>query len=314
MQIVVLAAGRGTRLRPVTENRSKAMAPVLDRPLVERALAPWVANGLTDAIFVVGPEDDEIRAVFRPGNALGVAVRFVVQEERRGMAHALGLAAPSLRGDFCLTACDSLVPTDHTADLLAAHRDGTAVLSLMDVPEAMVARSASVELDGMRIRRIVEKPNRGEAPSNTVSLPHYVLPQRLLDILPDLEPSERGEIELQDGIQRLIDEDRPVVGVRTLSRLQVSNPDDLLHVNLEELAKGEEAAVVHSATVSGDAELIGRLRIDREVVVGRRCVIGPNVFLERGCALGDDVTVRNSVVLRGARVADGSAVDGMLLV
>jgi len=313
MQIVVLAAGRGTRLRPVTEHRSKAMAPVLGRPLVERALAPWVDHGLTDAIFVVGPDDEEIRAVFCPGNSLGIAVQFVVQEERRGMAHALCVAAPLLRGDFCLTACDSLVAADHTAELLAAHEDGTGVLSLMDVPEELVSRSAAVELDGEFIRRIVEKPNRGDAPSNTVSLPHYVLPRRFLDLLPDLEPSERGEIELQDGIQRLIDDGCRVVGVRTSSRFQVSNPDDLLRLNLEELAKGEEAVIVHSSEVAEDSDFIGRVRIDRGVVVGRRCVIGPNVYLERGCVVGDGAVVKDSVILSGAVVAEGQRVRGELL-
>lgn len=313
MQIVVLAAGRGTRLRPVTEHRSKAMAPVLGRPLVELALAPWVAHGLTDAIFVVGPDDGEIQAAFGSGNSLGVPTRFVVQEERRGMAHALSVAAPLLRGDFCLTACDSLVPRDHAAELLAAHEDGIGVLSLMDVPEELVSQSAAVDLDGTLVRRIVEKPNRGDGPSDTVSLPHYVLPRRLLDVLPDLEPSERGEIELQDGIQRLIDEGTQVLGVRTLSRRQVSTPNDLLRLNLDELAKGGEAEIVHASESAAESDLIGPVRIDRGVVVGRRCVIGPNVYLERGCVVGNGAVVKDSVILRGAVVAEGQRVLGELL-
>ena len=119
MQAVVLAAGKGTRLRPVTANRSKAMVPVLGRPLVERALKPFVENGVRDFVFVVSPEDAEITRYFTECTSLDIAARFVTQEERLGTAHALGIAAPYLRGRFAVTACDSLVDASHVRDLLA---------------------------------------------------------------------------------------------------------------------------------------------------------------------------------------------------
>jgi NDP-sugar pyrophosphorylase family protein len=313
MQLVVLAAGLGTRLRPVTDDRSKAMVPVLDRPLVERAMEPWAEQGLTEAILVVGPEDAEIRSWFDSRDRPGLDIRFVEQSERRGMAHALGLAAPLLRGDFAVTACDSLVPTRHVRDLFRSHTESAGVLSLMDVGPEKVARSAAVELQDDRVLGIVEKPAPGEAPSYTVSLPHYVLPAGLLDVIPNLEPSARGEIELQDAIQRIIDRGVPFTGIRTTERRQVSSPDDLLELNLDLLRSGEQGSFVDLAGVEPDTEIRPPVRVEPGVVVGSECVVGPNVFLESGCRVGNRVRISDSVVLRSVTIPDGRVVEGEIL-
>ena len=120
MLAVILAAGKGTRLRPVTADRSKAMVPVLGRPLVERALLPFVENGVRDFVFVISPEDTEITRHFSEGTSLDINARFVFQDERLGMAHALKLAAPEVNGRFVVSACDSLLEASDVRKLLEA--------------------------------------------------------------------------------------------------------------------------------------------------------------------------------------------------
>jgi len=313
MQTVVLAAGLGTRLLPVTKDRSKAMVPVLGRPLVELAIEPWAAHGLEDVIVVVGPDDHEVRRHFTRETSLEITVRFVVQEERLGMAHALAIAGPHLTGDFVLTACDSLIPRDHVSDLLNAHTKGSAVLSLMEVVPELVCRSAAVDLLGDEVRQIVEKPGPEEAPSNTVSLPHYILPRRVIDLLPELEPSPRGEIELQGAIQRLIDADGRVAGVRTSSRFQVSKPEDLLRLNLELLQSDDEGGGMAAENVNRSTVLRQPVRVEDRVTLGRDCEIGPNVYLEGGCVVGEGTIIRDSVVLRGVSVPDHQFIEGEIL-
>lgn len=313
MQTVVLAAGLGTRLSPVTKDRSKAMAPVLGRPLVEIAIEPFISHGLDDLIVVVGPDDQEIRHRFARETSLEITVRFVVQEERLGMAHALAIAGPHLTGDFVLTACDSLIPRAHVSDLLKVHTEGSAVLSLMDVVPELVCRSAAVDLHGDKVRRIIEKPGPEESPSNTVSLPHYILPRRLIDLLSDLEPSPRGEIELQSAIQRLIDTGGRVVGVRTGSRFQVSKPEDLLRLNLELLQSVDQGGGVAPETVDRSTVLRQPVRVEEGVTLGRDCEIGPNAYLEGGCVVGDGTIIRGSVVLRGVSIPDHRLIDGEIL-
>ncbi len=311
MQAVILAAGRGTRLAPVTDDRSKAMVPVLGRPLIDHVAETLVLNGIRRFIIVVGPGDTEIREHFATRTALDLDAEFVVQEIRLGMAHALSLAAPRIESDFVLSACDSLKPVEHVGRLLAAAARADGALSLMEVPWDRVVTAAPVEMDGDRIIRIVEKPAPEDAPSNVVSLPLYVLPHSILGRLTTGGPSVRGEYELQDAIQVVIDDGAAIVGVKTTSRLQVSTPADLLDLNLALLRRrpgGKQPPSLPGGTVLEEP-----VWIDDHVTLGRNCRLGPDVVLERGCVLGDGVEIARSLVLRGALVPDGLRIDGAVV-
>ena len=309
MQAVILAAGLGTRLRPVTNTRSKAMVPVLGMPLVERAVEPIYECGIRDFVFVISPDDFEIERHFVERTRLDISVQFAVQEERLGTAHALGRAAPFVEGTFVLSACDSLVEASHFRSLIAAVDEADAALSLLDVDSTLVSRSAVVELEGSAVRKIVEKPEPHEAPSNTVSLPHYVLPHRIRELLKSVRPSARGEYELQDAIQALIDEGGLLVGVRAAGRIQVSSPQDLLALNRRLLKNQGEPSRVAAGNVGRNVDLIEPLWIDEDVVIPDGCEVGPEVFLEAGCRIGRGAVVRRSIVLRGGEVAEEEIVE-----
>jgi glucose-1-phosphate thymidylyltransferase len=207
MQAVILAAGKGSRLNPITLRRSKAMVPILGKPIVERVMESLVQNGIREFIMVVNREDGEVGRYFREQSRLDVDIQFVIQPNRLGMAHALSRAAPHIRGDFVLSACDNLTPPEYVAELLAGcqAKITNAMLSLMEVDPSIVGRTAVVELRDGYIRRIVEKPALDEAPSNIASLPLYIFSAKLLEYLPEVKLSPRGEYELQDAIQMLID-------------------------------------------------------------------------------------------------------------
>lgn len=307
MDAVILAAGRGTRLAPVSERWSKAMVPVLGRPLVERVLDTLVPHGIADVVLVVGPEDEAVRRHFARGGR--VRVRFVVQERRLGMAHALALAAPLLDGPFLLSACDSITSAAHVGDLLAASAGADAVLSLLEVEPERVSRSAAVALDGDRVVRIVEKPAPGRAPSCTVSLPLYLLPVEVAELAGAVRPSPRGELELQDALQQLIARGRRVVGVRAEGRRQVSTPEDLLALALELLRSERAPAVAGPAPGFPDAVLREPVWVGEGVRIGAGCEIGPEVVLEAGCRIGDGAVVRRSQILPEAEVPAGAVVE-----
>jgi bifunctional UDP-N-acetylglucosamine pyrophosphorylase/glucosamine-1-phosphate N-acetyltransferase len=304
MQAVILAAGKGKRLRPVTDGRSKAMVPVLGRPLVERAIEPLVENGIREFVFVVSPNDREIFAHFKESTRLGVTARFVVQEQQLGTAHALGTAARLIGGPFAVWACDSLVDSDHVAALLASAEKADASLSLLDVEPELVSRSAAVELDGNDVRRIVEKPAPDESPSHTVSLPHYLFSPKVLDLLPAVRLSSRGEYELADAIQELIQRGARVLGVRASSRVQVSSPEDLLVLTRKLLEAGKHFGQTHSRT-----NRIEPLYVEPGVTIPGDTEIGPEVYLEAGCQVGAGAVIRRSIVLRGGVVADGEKIE-----
>jgi len=311
MQGVILAAGKGSRLHPITLSRSKAMLPILGKPIVERVMALLLANGVDDFVLVVSPEDRDITHYFLRESTLQAEVRFVYQTERLGMAKALQCAAPLITEDFFLSACDNLVTAADVGRLMAFWRtkpQPNAILTLMPVIRERISSTGIVAMDGPWITRIVEKPTPEEAPSNISSLPLYLFSPRILAYLPEVSPSPRGEYELQDAIQMLIDREGRVGGVMVERRLTLTNAADLLALNREYLMHGDGRPQLEPHTVGPDTQLITPLYIEQGTVIGTRCVIGPNVYIERDCRIGDGVALRDAVVLRGATVADGETV------
>jgi NDP-sugar pyrophosphorylase family protein len=313
MQGVILAAGKGSRLQHITLTRSKAMLPILGRPIVERVMLDLVANGVEDFILVVSPDDRYIAQYFRHESDLKAEVRFVYQTQRLGMANALACAAPLITDDFIISACDNLVSAEHVGRMIDAWQwpaKPNGLLTLMTVEPERLGSVGIVELEGPWVKRIVEKPKPEEAPSNISSLPLYCFSRRILDYLSEVPRSPRGEYELQDAIQMLIERDGRVGGVMCKRRLTLTNAADLLALNQHYLENGTDRPQLAPQTVGPNTQLVTPLRIETGTVIGANCIIGPNVYIERDCRIGDGVTLRNAVVLREAAVPDGTtAVD-----
>jgi NDP-sugar pyrophosphorylase family protein len=310
VQGVILAAGKGSRLQHITLRRSKAMLPILGRPMVERVMLDMVANGVQDFILVVSPDDRYITHYFRRESGIKAEVRFVYQPQRLGMANALACAAPLVTDDFILSACDNIVSEEHVGRMIDAWQWPTkpnALLTLMPVEPDRTGSVGMVEMDGPWIKRIVEKPKPEESPSNISSLPLYCFSPHILDYLPEVPRSPRGEYELQDAIQMVIERDGRVGGVMCKRRMTLTNAADLLAINRHYLMRTDRPQLAPQ-TVGSNTQLVTPLRVETGTVIGANCVIGPNVYIERDCRIGDGVTIRNAVVLRESVVADGTTV------
>jgi NDP-sugar pyrophosphorylase family protein len=311
MQAVILAAGKGSRLHPITTSRSKAMLPILGRPIVERVMLDLEAKGIQDFILVVSQDDRYITRYFRGESRIQADVRFVYQPERLGMANALSYAAPLIEEDFILTACDNLLPEEHMVNVLAAWNQEplpNAILTLMKVAPERISSSGIVGLQDGWVTRIVEKPSPENAPSDIASLPLYVFRKEFLDYLPEVPLSPRGEYELQDAIQMLIDRRGKVRGVKVRSRLTLTRPADLLNINRHFLITGNNHPQLQPQTVGANTRLITPLHIESGVVIGENCTIGPNVYIERDCQIGSNAVVCDAILLREAQVSEGSVI------
>ena len=316
MQSVILAAGKGSRLHPITVNRSKAMLPIMGKPMVARVMETLVENGLDDFILVVSPSDREIVDYFKAQTQPDVRVQFVIQSERRGMANALSMAAGYISGDFLLTACDNLVPTREISQMLAlweSQPQPNGILALMEVPPEKIKSVGIVELDGEWVTDIIEKPDPNQVSSNIASMPLYIFSKHILDYLPEVPLSPRGEYELQDAIQMLINRDGRVRGYHTSGRLTLTSPADLLVLNRHYLVNGNANQHNVPNTVGANTKLILPLHIEAGVVIGAGCEIGPNVYIERDCHIGDGVTIRESVLLRSVTVKAESLIEGKVV-
>ena len=316
MQAVILAAGKGTRLAPLTSRRSKAMMPVLGVPIVERIMEALHVNGIDDFILVVGSDDSDITQHFEHESGFRSQVRLVAQRRPLGMADALDHAAQLIDGDFVLSACDNLVGPSETGRMIdrwSASVDLNGLLAVMPLDAEDVKRSSLVELEGEDVIRIVEKPSGGDARPGIASLPLYIFSPAILRYLPEVSASIRGERELQDAVQMVIDRQRGVRAFSIAERMTLTSPPDLLAINMSYLKRQYPLTKETAFEGEPNVKLVAPLLVDKGVEIGRDCVIGPNVYVENGSSIGDGVSIRDSVLLRSAVVGDGETIAGRVV-
>ena len=315
LQAVILAAGRGSRLHPITTRRSKAMLPIMGRPIIERVIEKLHTRGEVDEFIIVVSEDDyHLRRHFEKDSPLKVKIKFVTQPRRLGMANALAYAIGEIRGDFILSACDNLVPDDHITTLVATWRAQPKLEGLLSVVKSrdrkFLAKASVVKIANGRVKKITEKPTAREIVSNVAGLPLYIFTTKILKYLSKIPLSPRGEYELQDAIQMLIDDDHEVGFVTTKKRLRLTGSEDLLNINRHYLVSGGESPQLAPQTVGKGTKLITPLRIEEGTTIGEESTIGPRVYIERDCRIGSQVTIRDAVILRGAVIEDNTQISG----
>jgi bifunctional UDP-N-acetylglucosamine pyrophosphorylase/glucosamine-1-phosphate N-acetyltransferase len=312
---VILAAGKGSRLHKLTKSRSKAMLPVAGKPMVERVMAPLISNGITDFIIVINPDDNHLINYFTNECRLDVKIDFVHQESALGTAHALHAAAPYLHQDFLLSACDNLVPAAHIREIInkwITNQPLNGVLSLMVVDKDKLSNSAMVQIADNYVTQIIEKPPRDVLASNISSIPLYCFSPQILNYLHDVPLSVRGEFEIQDAIQMLIVNEGVVFGVFTNHRLTITYPKDLLYINKLYLNQYKYQRNKIPESIGSNLNVLPPIHIEDGSIVGKNCAIGPNVYIESGSMIEDHVTISDSVILRGARIVQGSSIQDQI--
>ena len=314
---VVLAAGRGKRLRPLTDNRSKAMLPIAGKPMIERVMEMLVQGGADRFIVVVHPDDHALIRCFNQP-AWASRVRLAYQEQRLGMAHALECTAPFIRedgaSDFILASCDNLYPKGHVAALVARRRESglDAALTLIQVRPEQIPTLAVVAMQHGRVTRIIEKPRPEEAPSDLGVPALYALSTHVLDYLPYVPTSPRGEREFPDALRLLIEDGNRVEGLLVRERMTLTRPEDLLALNRYFLRHDPDCATIE-AGVPGDGSLLPPVRIEAGVELGPGCRVGPEVYLETGSCIGTGATLRQALALRGVIVEADAVIEGTVL-
>ncbi|MFB6074847.1 MAG: bifunctional sugar-1-phosphate nucleotidylyltransferase/acetyltransferase [Haloarculaceae archaeon] len=306
MQAVILSAGEGTRMRPLTANRPKPMLPVADRPLVAHTADAAVDAGADELVFVVGYESDDVREHF--GEAYrDVPVTYVTQEEQAGTADAVRQARDHLEGQFAVLNGDNLYDPAAIADLFS----GGPAIAAYRVPDP--TNYGVLSKEGDRATGIVEKPAR--PPSNLANAGGYVFPAEATEWL-DVEPSERGEYEITDTVARVLEE--YALTVVELDRwLDVGRPWELLAANEWKLADLEPAT---EGEVHPDADLRGTVAVEAGATVEAGVVIegpalvragaevGPNAYIRGATLVGPDVHVGHAVEIKNSVLMDSSAV------
>ncbi len=322
---LVLAGGAGTRLRPITYTSAKQLVPVANVPILFYGLQHLADAGVTEVGIVVGDTRGDIEAAVGDGSRWGITPTFIHQAEPLGLAHAVLTAADFLGDDdFVLMLGDNLIEAGIRDVVGAFQRERPAAqLLLKKVPDPRSFGVADLAEDGS-IRRLVEKPK--DPPSDLALVGVYLFTSRILDAARRIAPSGRGELEITDAIQRLIDDgDRVEASILDGWWLDTGKKDDLLDANrivLTGLTGRIEGDVDADSTVSGDVVIEPGAEVVRSTVrgpavigAGTRVVdsfVGPFSSLGEDCLL-ERTEIEHSVVLSGCQVRDVGRLEGSLL-
>lgn len=306
MDVVILAAGAGTRMRPLTRRTPKPLLPVGDRSIAEHVADAALAGGATSLVFVVGAHAEQIRDVFGD-RYRGVPVTFAVQDPPNGTAGAVRAAIDHVDGRFAVLNGDNVYDGESVAQLFAA---GPSIgVHEVDDPSAY----GVVEIDDGSVVDVVEKP--ADPQTRFANAGAYVFP----DSYParfDVTRSDRGEFELTDVVSRLVSE-TDVTPVEMAQWMDVGRPWELLEANETIIPTypprldGDihESAVVSSATVveSGATIRPGTV-IEGAVYVRSGATIGPNARVRGTTLVDEDATIGHAVEVKNSVVGQGSSI------
>jgi bifunctional UDP-N-acetylglucosamine pyrophosphorylase/glucosamine-1-phosphate N-acetyltransferase len=312
MKAVILAAGEGTRMRPLTVARPKVMLPLANKPMLEHVLQACIQAGIKEFVMVTGYKEETIRAYFGDGNKWGVHIDYVTQEKQLGTAHAIGCARQYVNGRFVQLNGDMLVDPLHLEKLIK-HNEA-AVISVKAVENP--SEFGVIVTEGDKVVRIIEKPL--DPPAKTVNAGIYLFDTTIFDYIDKTQPSPRNEYEITDSMQMMVN-DGIHVGFEPLTNiwLDVGRPWDMLDANkalLEKIKPKCEGTVEPMATLHGDV-VIGEGTIVRNgayiigpVVIGKNCDIGPNCFIRPSTSIGNNVHIGNGVEVKNCVIMDGTKI------
>jgi glucose-1-phosphate thymidylyltransferase len=313
---LILSGGAGTRLRPITHTSAKQLVPVANKPVLFYGIEALVDAGVTEIGIIIAPETgDEIRAAAGDGSQFGAEIAYIVQDEPAGLAHAV-LTAEEFIGDspFVMYLGDNLLRDGLrglVSTFVADEPDALILLTPVDDPQSY----GVAELDGQRIVRLIEKPK--DPPSNLALVGVYLFSSSIFAAARGLEPSWRGEYEITEAIQALIDDDHKVQSevVRGWWK-DTGQLADMLEANrlvLEELETKIEGEVDEGSRVEGRVVLEPGASLTRSVVRGP-AVIGAGACIEDAyigpyTSIGGGVHVRRSEVEHSIVLADSVVED-----
>lgn len=199
MQAVILAAGRGTRLQPLTDTIPKALVKVNGKPILEIILKQLASTGITEVVIVVHYLKEKIIDYFEDGSKLGLSIKYVEQKEMKGSADAVLQAEPHITGKFICIACDSLFENELLQKIVKCNSDG--LFTCREVEDGR--RFGILVTNGKKVTTVIEKPEH--PPTNLANFSVYLFPLKIFQACKEIEPGLKGEYQIVDAIQKLID-------------------------------------------------------------------------------------------------------------
>lgn len=319
MKALILSGGKGTRLRPLTYTIAKQLVPVGNKPILGYVIEHLRDAGIQDVGVIISPETGaEVKKYIDGGEKWDIKVTYIIQDESLGLAHAVSTARDFLKeDDFIMYLGDNLL-SHGVKDAIREFRKESpdALIFLKEVDNPKRFGVAKLDRSG-HIERLIEKPKR--PPSNLALVGVYIFSSKIHEAISLIRPSFRGEMEITDAIQELID-----MGCKVKSEilkgwwLDTGKKDDLLQANTVVL--DEYAAKDVRGTIDKKSQITGRVTIGEGTIVRGSIIRGPviigrdteitNSFIGPFTSIGDGVHIMNSVIEHSV-ILNGALLSGI---
>ncbi|MBW4469968.1 MAG: glucose-1-phosphate thymidylyltransferase [Stenomitos rutilans HA7619-LM2] len=316
MKAIILSGGKGTRLRPLTHTGAKQLVPVANKPILWYGIEAIVAAGITEIGIIISPETgEEVKAKTGDGERFGARITYILQEHPAGLAHAVKIARPFLgNAPFVMYLGDNLIQNE-LGGFLNHFKDQHMDALIMLRPVANPSAFGVAQVDGQgRVIHLVEKPK--VPPSNLALVGIYFFAPTIHGSIDCIQPSARGELEITDAIQNLIDQKKHVEARQIEGWwLDTGKKDDLLEAN--QIILDTCLTLDLGGEVDAQTQISGRVQIGSgsklvnctvrgPVTIGKNCHL-ENSFIGPYSSIADQVTLidadlEHSVILQGARI------------
>ena len=319
MKGIILHGGHGTRLRPLTHTGPKQLLPIANKPMSQYALEDLKNVGIHDIAIVIGDiYPEKVKEYYRDGKQFGVNITYVYQEKPKGISHAIRLCKEFVGDDkFIVYLGDNVLRkslTDYTKKFSSSGLDAMILLCEVDNPSKFGVAYIDKE-DSLKIKNIIEKPKNPT--SNLAVIGVYFLSPKIFDIIDNLKPSMRGELEITDALQLLMDKGNTIAyDTVTGWWKDTGTPEDILHANqlvLDSIGKenqfviDKDAEIKDNVVIGKNTEISSDSCVNGPVIIGANCKIGSNVTLGPNVSVGDNSVlenckVENSILMENCKI------------
>ena len=316
MKGIILHGGHGTRLRPLTHTGPKQLLPIANKPMSQYALDDLKTAGITDIGIIIGDVyPDKVKEYYGTGEKFGVKITYIYQDSPRGISHAIRLCKDFIGSDkFIVYLGDNVLRknlVDYTKKFQTSDSDAMILLCKVDDPQRFGVAELDKDNPG-KIKKIIEKPKNPS--SNLAVIGIYFLTSKIFDIIDNLKPSWRGELEITDALQMLMDKGNKIqYDTVTGWWKDTGTPEDIIHANklvLDSIGTENQFLIDNNSTVK-DGIVIGKnTKVSRNsfvtgpVIIGKNCKIGPSVRLGPYVSVGDNCILKNCNIENSIIMAD----------
>jgi len=319
MKGIILHGGHGTRLRPLTHTGPKQLLPIANKPMSQYALEDLKNVGINNiAIVLGGAFPEKVKQYYDDGKKFGVNITYVYQEKPKGISHAIRLCKEFVGNDkFIVYLGDNVLRkgiANFTKKFSSSNLDAMILLCKVDDPSKFGVAYIDKE-DSSKIKNIIEKPKNPTSDLAVIGV--YFLTPKIFGIIDNLKPSSRGELEVTDALQLLMDKGNTIAHDTVTGWWKdTGTPEDIIHANrlvLDSIGAENQFLVEKDISTKGniivgsDAEISQDSSITGPVIIGKNCKIGDGVKLGPYVSVGDNCTLRNcnienSIIMQNCKI------------